>query len=232
MHRVADEHGIVANILEANDELGHHNREHFNEAGLLAINLMSAPGAGKTTLLEKTLERLSNLHRVSFVIEGDMVGELDAERLRKIGASVAQISTGKACHLDSKMVAKVLHHQNLKDTDFVFIENVGNLVCPAEFFLGEHLRVVLLSVTEGDDKPVKYPVIFHKCDAVVFTKCDLLPHVAFDLSRAVHHVRALNASAKVFEISTVNGAGLEEWMSWLSSQLIQQRNKQYAAAQG
>jgi hydrogenase nickel incorporation protein HypB len=133
------------------------------------------------------------------------------------------------------MVAKVLHQNDLNNIDFLFIENVGNLVCPAEFFLGEHLRVVLLSVTEGDDKPAKYPVIFHKCDAVIFTKCDLLPYVDFDVNSAVEHVRALNSSARVFEISCINEAGLEQWTSWLSSQLMQQRNKQYqvyAAAQG
>jgi len=233
MHEIVDEH-TIERILDANEELGRHNRQHFDEAGSLVINLMSAPGAGKTTLLEKTLAPLGNKYRCG-VIEGDMVGELDAERLRKIGTSVTQISTGKACHLDAKMVARVLHEQHLNQTDFLFIENVGNLVCPAEFFLGEHLRVVLLSVTEGDDKPVKYPVIFHKCDAVVFTKCDLLPHVSFDLSNAIGHVRALNSRAKIFQLSSVTGSGFDEWISWLTSQLIVHRNKQYqvfAAAQG
>lgn len=213
MHEVADEH-MMERILSGNEELAAHNREHFDEAGLLAVNLMSAPGAGKTTLLNATIEALSESHKM-VVIEGDMVGDIDARRLRRQNVPVHQISTGRSCHLDAKMVARLLHHEPIGEPEYLFIENVGNLVCPAEFPLGEHLRIVLLSVTEGDDKPLKYPVIFRNCDAVVFTKCDLLPHVSFDLDRARKYVRDLNSCARIFTISTVSQEGLGEWLDFL-----------------
>jgi hydrogenase nickel incorporation protein HypB len=152
------------------------------------------------------------------VIEGDMVGELDADRLRQKGVDVSQISTGRSCHLDAQMVARVLHAKAFSGIDFLFIENVGNLVCPAEFPLGEHKRVVLLSVTEGDDKPIKYPVIFHRCDAVIFTKCDLLPYVNFNIERATKYLTDLNASVTCFTTSAVTGEGIENWLNWLLKQ--------------
>lgn len=214
MHESVDEHQLER-ILQNNEDLALHNREHFDELGVLAVNLMSAPGAGKTTLLEKTLTALTNDWRCS-VIEGDMVGELDADRLRQKGVDVTQISTGRSCHLDAQMVARVLHAKAFSGVDFLFIENVGNLVCPAEFPLGEHRRVVLLSVTEGDDKPIKYPVIFHRCDAVIFTKCDLLPYVKFDIERATKHLKNLNPLVHCFSTSAVTGRGMDEWIAWLS----------------
>lgn len=222
MHESADEH-MMERILGNNEEIAIHNREHFDEWGLLAVNLMSAPGAGKTTLLEATLSHLCKQWTCS-VIEGDMVGELDAVRLRRLGVDVSQISTGRSCHLDAQMVARLLHvNKGLECIDYLFIENVGNLVCPAEFPLGEHRRVVLLSVTEGDDKPLKYPVIFRNCDAVLFTKCDLLPYVNFDLERATGYVRDINAAVKCFPISVVSECGLEEWLGWLTVQRLKQR---------
>ena len=216
MHESADEH-TLQKILGNNDELAEHNREHFDEMKMWAINFMSAPGAGKTRLLEYMLTAWSGLS--ASVIEGDMVGELDAVRLRKTGTEVLQISTGRSCHLDAQMVGRLLHHNQLKKTDVLFIENVGNLVCPAEFWLGEHTKIVLLSVTEGDDKPIKYPVIFRNCDAVIFTKCDLLEYVDFDLAAATEHVRVLNPAAKTFAVSVVTGQGLPALMSWLKLQL-------------
>lgn len=213
MHESLDEH-LLEHILAGNEELAHHNRRHFDLLHIRVFNLMSAPGAGKTSLLKATLEKMPAA-LVSRVIEGDMVGELDAERLRCLGTKVYQICTGRSCHLDAQMIAKLLHTESFDGTDYLFIENVGNLVCPAEFPLGEHKRIVLLSVTEGDDKPVKYPVIFRNCDAVVFTKADLLPYVDFDLKKAQDNVRALNSNAELFVVSTVSGQGLACWLKWV-----------------
>jgi len=221
MHGQTDEH-ILERLLEDNEELARHNREHFDELGVLAVNFMSAPGAGKTSLIAATAAALRDEQRFC-VIEGDMVGELDTDRLRKAGVAAFQINTGRSCHLDAQMVAQFLHSAKLPATDLLLIENVGNLVCPAEFPLGEHLRVVLLSVTEGDDKPFKYPVIFHRCHAVIFTKCDLLAHVDFNQSRARSWISSLNPDARVFEISTQTGAGIPGWSGWLTSKLRELR---------
>ncbi len=215
MHELVDEH-MVERILSGNEEMARHNREHLDEDGVFAINLMSAPGAGKTSLLEKTLGMLDSDLKVA-VIEGDMVGNLDAQRLQKYCERVMQISTGRSCHLDAQMVARLLHVEELSGIKLLFIENVGNLVCPAEFPLGEHKRVVLLSVTEGDDKPIKYPIIFKNCDAVIFTKCDLLPHVNFNIQAAKQYVRDLNSEAVFFETSVVTGHGIKEWIDWIST---------------
>lgn len=217
MHEVADEH-LMQSILGKNDEIAAHNRHHFNESGSFVVNLMSAPGAGKTTLLEHTIPLLKDDHKSCTVIEGDMVGELDATRLRKTGVEVSQISTGRSCHLDALMISRLLHCKDYNNIDYIFIENVGNLVCPAEFPLGEHKRVVLLSVTEGDDKPIKYPVIFRKCDAVVFTKCDLLPYVDFDIEQAMSNIHALNSDAACFAISCKSQQGLNNWYNWLQTE--------------
>lgn len=217
MHELVDEH-MVERILAGNEEMAQHNREHLDEDGIFAVNLMSAPGAGKTTLLEATLRMLDPAISVA-VIEGDMVGTLDAERLDKYCSKVMQISTGKSCHLDAQMVARLLHVEKLSGTQLLFIENVGNLVCPAEFPLGEHMRVVLLSVTEGDDKPIKYPVIFRNCDAVIFTKCDLLPHVKFDIQSAKRHVLDLNSKAVFFELSSETNQGVQKWIDWIADAL-------------
>ncbi len=217
MHDSSDEH-MLERILAGNDDLAEHNREHFDELNLTAVNIMSAPGAGKTSLLECTVAALAPKHNI-FVLEGDMVGNLDAERLRRVGASVFQICTGRSCHLDAQMVARFLHTEPLAGVELLLIENVGNLVCPADFKLGEHKRVVLLSVTEGDDKPIKYPVIFRSCDAVVFTKCDLLPYVDFDIERAIDNIRVLNAGVETFVVSSKDKTGLTEWNSWLSQKV-------------
>ena len=232
MHEIANEH-MLENILSDNEDLAKHNQQHFDELNLWTVNIMSAPGAGKTSLLEATLLAVKDQYQCG-VIEGDMVGELDKLRLSKMGVSVWQICTGRSCHLDAKMVAGLLHTEKLANLDILFVENVGNLVCPAEFPLGEHKRVVLLSVTEGDDKPIKYPVIFRNCDCVIITKTDLLAYVDFKIDKAVSNIRALNANAKIFTLSVTTGEGMPDWLNWLKSELKHywQSNKAMVKLQG
>ena len=226
MHETSENH-IHHRILEDNEQLARENLNQWNERNSLTINFMSAPGAGKTTLIAEVAKRLKSRHSLC-VIEGDMVGDLDAKRIREVGVPSYQITTGRSCHLDAAMIARLLHSGSIPACDAVFIENVGNLVCPAEFPLGEHLRIVLLSVTEGDDKPLKYPVIFHNCDAVVLTKTDLLEHVDFDLNRVERAIRGLNADAKLFGLSAKNGSGLEEFLAFLEESLVKKGREQAA----
>ncbi|MDZ4836944.1 MAG: hydrogenase nickel incorporation protein HypB [Candidatus Melainabacteria bacterium] len=215
MHDTTDQH-LFERVLQDNDQLADENRHHFDDMGAYVVNFMSAPGAGKTTLILELAKRLKDKLSVS-VIEGDMVGDLDAERLRTAGVSAFQISTGRSCHLDAAMIARLLHATPHPEGQMIIIENVGNLVCPAEFPLGEHLRIVLLSVTEGDDKPIKYPVIFHNCDAVVLTKTDLIDHVDFNFETVEKTVKALNPKVELFKVSTKNGDGLDEFLAWLEA---------------
>lgn len=219
MHESPDEHALER-ILGKNEEMAEHNSDHFQRSKTCVFNLMSAPGAGKTTLLEATL-RSTKKQFTSAVIEGDMVGDLDADRIKALNVPVYQISTGRSCHLDAQMVGRLLHAESIVATQALFIENVGNLVCPAEFPLGEFRRVVLLSVTEGDDKPIKYPVIFRNCDLVVFTKCDLLEYVNFDLSAAEKNLKALNPKLKTLRVSSKTGDGIDEWINWLNNQMTE-----------
>lgn len=216
MHESADEHALER-ILGKNEEMAEHNREHFVRSHTCAFNLMSAPGAGKTSLLEATFRNAEGKFK-SCVIEGDMVGSLDADRIAKLGVPVHQISTGRSCHLDAQMVARLLHTEVMEKADVMFIENVGNLVCPAEFPLGEHKRIVLLSVTEGDDKPIKYPVIFRNCDVVIFTKCDLLEHVDFNINEAEKRIKTINPDITTMQISAKTGYGLEKWIAWVATE--------------
>jgi hydrogenase nickel incorporation protein HypB len=196
-----------------------HNREHLERHRVLAINLMSAPGSGKTCLLEATIRELGGKYRIG-VIEGDLETENDADRLRRLGVPAVQITTGSACHLDAHMVHRALHALNLEELDLVFIENVGNLVCPASFDLGQHHNVALLSVTEGDDKPAKYPVMFRSVERVLITKSDLLPYLDdFSPERAQSHVQALANAASVQILSARSGTGLEAWDDWLEGLL-------------
>jgi hydrogenase nickel incorporation protein HypB len=207
---------VRQNILQANNQTAAHNRQHFEEYGVLAINLMSSPGAGKTALLEATIEALKGEWAIA-VIEGDLETENDAERIRAHGVPAIQITTGSACHLDAAMVHRALHDVALADLDLLFIENVGNLVCPASFDLGQHRNVVLLSTPEGDDKPAKYPVMFRTADLVLVSKCDLLPVLGdFQPDTARRHLRALANAAPVLEISARSGAGLDQWLQWLA----------------
>lgn len=212
---------LFQHLHQQNQDLAAHNREHFSSAGTLVLNLMSSPGAGKTALLEATLQTLQKNYRCA-VLEGDLETELDAQRIRALGIPVVQITTGSTCHLDAHLVHKALHGLNLAEIDLLFIENVGNLVCPASFDLGQHLNVVLLSVTEGDDKPAKYPVMFRTADLLVISKMDLLPHVGdFRVDRAEKFLRALASPAPIILLSARSGAGLDAWLAWLHAQKAQ-----------
>ncbi|MDH3441432.1 MAG: hydrogenase nickel incorporation protein HypB [Gammaproteobacteria bacterium] len=214
---------VLTNLLQANDHEAAHNRAHFDRHGVLAINLMSSPGAGKTALLERTIEWFGDRLRFA-VIEGDLETENDAERIREKGVPAIQISTGTACHLDAHMVHAALHELDLDTLDVVFIENVGNLVCPASFDLGQHLNVTLLSTPEGDDKPAKYPVMFRAADLMLVSKSDLLDVLGdFDPDKAERHLRELASDAPVFELSARTNAGLRDWAEWLTRNLELQR---------
>lgn len=214
---------VLKNLLDKNDHQAEHNREHFDAHGMLVINLMSSPGSGKTALLEATLDALKNSLRCA-VIEGDLETENDAERIRATGTQAHQIVTGTACHLDAHLVHDALHQMQLDGVDILFIENVGNLVCPASFDLGQHFNVTLLSVTEGDDKPAKYPVMFRAADLLLLTKTDLLAVLDdFEPARAEAHLRKLANPAVVMPLSARKGEGMERWLGWLREQLAAQR---------
>ncbi|GEA26235.1 hydrogenase isoenzymes nickel incorporation protein HypB [Microcystis aeruginosa NIES-4325] len=225
MHQTFDA-ALEINLLHANQTGADHNREHFDEWGITCLNLMSSPGAGKTVLLEKTLAALKNQLKMA-VIEGDMTTELDAERLRQYGVPVIAINTGRSCHLDSKMVAGGIHRfqedYNPKEFDLLLVENVGNLVCPAEFEVGEHAKVALLSITEGEDKPLKYPIMFQEADCLIITKLDLAPYLEIDLQRLEANVRSMNPDVTIIALSAQTGEGLEEWFNWLKSQVNRPR---------
>ena len=216
---------VLQGLLSENDHQAAHNREHLDRQGVLALNLMSSPGAGKTSLLEATIDALGQELKIA-VIEGDLETENDALRIRAKGVPAIQIATGSACHLDAHMVHDALHRLDLHGIDILFIENVGNLVCPASFDLGQHRNVALLSVPEGDDKPAKYPVMFRSADLVLCTKSDLLSVLPeFDPHRAEHYLRDL-ASAAPFETVSTRGAGaLEPWLHWLHDELAAQRTR-------
>jgi len=213
---------VLHNLLDENDRTAKHNRDHFDRNNVLAINLMSSPGAGKTALLEATILQLGLKQDSSLriaVIEGDLETENDAERIRKHGVKAIQITTGSACHLDAHMIHQALHNLDLAEFDIVFIENIGNLVCPASFDLGQHLNVTLLSVPEGDDKPAKYPVMFRASDLVLISKCDLLPVLDdFSPDRAKNYLHDIASTAPVLELSSKDKSGMAEWLKWISIQ--------------
>jgi len=214
---------VLHGLLHENDHMAQHNREHFSAHGVVAINLMSSPGAGKTSLLEATINALQDKYRIA-VIEGDLETENDAERIRRQGAKAIQITTGSACHLDAHMVHEALHELDLADFDLIFIENVGNLVCPASFDLGQHRNIVLLSVPEGDDKPAKYPVMFRTADLVMISKCDLLPILDdFDPARAKKYLQDIASTAPVMELSSKNLSGMSNWIEWVSQQVEERK---------
>lgn len=206
---------VVTRILEANDRIAEENRKRFKEAGVYVVNLMGAPGAGKTTLLERTISALKPHLKIG-VIEGDIVGSDDAERISALDVPVVQINTGGACHLDANMVSEVLSELPLKDLDLLIIENVGNLVCPAEFMVGEDMKIMVLSVAEGHDKPLKYPLMFRESSALVLNKIDLLPYMNTDMNKVRNDSLALNPKLKIFEVSCSTGAGIEAWAQWLN----------------
>jgi len=216
---------VLQNLLHANDHQAAHNRAHCDQHGVLVVNLMSSPGAGKTALLEATLDALRGELNVA-VIEGDLETENDADRVRAKGVPAVQITTGSACHLDAHLVHDALHQLELAGLDILFIENVGNLVCPASFDLGHHVNVTLLSVTEGDDKPAKYPVMFRAADVMLITKTDLLAVLDdFDPAAAERRLQALANPAPVLRVSARSGEGLSEWLDWLRQALHAQRQR-------
>ena len=221
---------VLQGLLDANDHQAAHNREHFARHNALAVNLMSSPGAGKTALLEATADALRNELHIA-VIEGDLETENDAERIRSKGVPAVQISTGSACHLDAHMVHTALHELDIDDIDIVFIENVGNLVCPASFDLGQHLNVTLLSTPEGHDKPAKYPGMFRVADLVLVTKADLLPVLDdFDPAYAEKCLRQLASSAPLMNVSSRKGEGMSDWLDWLRASLDTLRARDAAEA--
>jgi hydrogenase nickel incorporation protein HypB len=205
---------VIRNVLEANDRLAQELKDLFAARGILALNLMSSPGAGKTSLLERTLADLAGEFKMA-VIEGDLQTDNDARRVAATGAQAVQINTEGGCHLNSSMILEALKQLDLEGLDILFIENVGNLVCPAEFDLGEDGKVTLLSVTEGDDKPEKYPLMFNLSEASLLNKVDLLPYVSFDMDMAKGHMRALNKDILIFDVSCRTGEGLDGWYAWL-----------------
>jgi len=210
---------VFDNLLAENDRVARHNRAHFDEHGVLAINLMSSPGAGKTALLEATIVALKSRYRIA-VIEGDLETDNDARRIRAQGVPAVQITTGTACHLDAASVHRALHDLPLAGLDLLFIENVGNLVCPANFDLGQHLNVTLLSVTEGDDKPAKYPVIFRASDLVVLSKTDLLEVLEdFRPERAAAALRELGEGTPMIHAAVRRSPSIAAWLEWLEAEL-------------
>ena len=216
---------VITAILGENDRVAAHNREHFDEHGVLALNLMSSPGAGKTSLLEATIRALGDRLKLA-VIEGDLATENDADRIRACGVPAVQITTGNACHLDATMVHDAAHDLPLADLDVLFIENVGNLVCPASFDLGQHRNVTLLSVPEGDDKPAKYPVMFRAADLALLTKTDLLPYIGeFRPERARAALRQVGFAGETIELTSRGGAGFESWLAWLEREVAAQRER-------
>ncbi|MDJ0647652.1 MAG: hydrogenase nickel incorporation protein HypB [Xenococcaceae cyanobacterium MO_188.B19] len=232
MHQTFDA-ALEINLLHANQTGADHNRKHFDRWGITCLNIMSSPGAGKTVLLEQTLKVLKDKFKIA-VIEGDMTTELDADRLRKYDVPVIPINTGRSCHLDSKMVAGGIHtleHQyNPHDFDLVLVENVGNLVCPAEFEVGEHAKVALLSVTEGEDKPLKYPVMFQEADCLLITKTDLAPYLDIDLDCIADNVRQMNPNITIIYLSAKTGAGLSQWFDWIEK-ILQQNPVKHLSTQ-
>ena len=228
MHQTFDA-ALGINLLHANQEGADHNREHFDEWGITCFNVMSSPGAGKTALLEKTLAVLTNEYKIA-VIEGDMTTELDADRLRKYNVPVIAINTGRSCHLDSKMVSggihRLAHEYNPSEFDLVLVENVGNLVCPAEFEVGEHAKVALLSITEGEDKPLKYPVMFQEANCLLITKMDLAPHLDVDVNQIIANVRQMNPHVTIIPVSAKTEEGLDIWFDWVRSQLTKSAKQQ------
>ena len=222
MHQTFDA-ALGIDLLHVNQTGADHNRAHFDRWGITCMNVMSSPGAGKTALLERTLEGLHGELAIA-VIEGDMTTELDADRLRQYGVPVVAINTGRSCHLDAKMVAGGLHtlehDYDPNAIDLVLVENVGNLVCPAEFEVGEHAKVALLSITEGEDKPLKYPIMFQEADCLLITKVDLAPYLDVSIEQIAANVRQMNPHVTIIPVSAKTGEGLEDWFSWVRSRSL------------
>ncbi|MBA7671198.1 Hydrogenase maturation factor HypB [subsurface metagenome] len=214
---------ILKDILGANEQIAEGNRQLLDSKGVFAVNLMSSPGAGKTSLILETIKRLKGKTKIG-VIEGDVSSSLDAEIIGKEAVPVVQINTGGECHLNANMAHSALSNMPLQDIELLLIENVGNLICPAEFALGEHKKVLISSIPEGDDKPFKYPLMFHEADAVLINKIDLLPYLKFDTQAFSRAVKGINEKVKIFQISCVTGQGIEQWVSWLLTQMSKRQS--------
>ena len=221
---------VVKNIMEANQRIAEENRRRFAEHGLMVINLMSSPGAGKTTLLEKTIHLLKDNYKVG-VVEGDIQSTYDAERIGRTGAPVVQINTGGACHLDSNMVQEALKNLEFQNLDLLFIENVGNLVCPAEFSLGENFKAMILSVAEGDDKPLKYPLMFRESSVLLINKIDLLPFCDCQPGLIEERALKINPRLTIFRVSCRTGEGLDQWTDWLRQRVRQRTQAENSSKQ-
>jgi hydrogenase nickel incorporation protein HypB len=222
-HSHSHDHGmnleleLEVEVLQKNNLLAERNRGYFLGKAITALNLVSSPGSGKTTLLESTIKRL-NTQKKLYVIEGDQQTTNDADRIEQAGAEAIQINTGKGCHLDSHMILHALQELNPETGSLLFIENVGNLVCPGLFDLGESSRVVIISVTEGSDKPIKYPTMFETSQVCIINKMDLLPYVDFDVAKCKEYARRVNPTIDFIEVSATNGDGMDEWINWLTAQ--------------
>ncbi|GAH56332.1 unnamed protein product [marine sediment metagenome] len=214
---------VLKDILSANEQIAERNRQLLDSKGVFAVNLMSSPGAGKTSLILESIKRLKGKTRIG-VIEGDVSSSLDAETIGKESIPVIQINTGGTCHLDANMLSGALSNLPLQDIQILFIENVGNLICPAGFALGEHKKVLVSSIPEGDDKPFKYPLMFHKADVVLINKIDLLPYLKFDTQGFSQAVRGINEKVEIFQISCATGQGIQEWVSWLLTQMSRRQS--------
>jgi hydrogenase nickel incorporation protein HypB len=218
MHRVKVR--VVEDALDANATIARANRDDFDRAGVAVVNLMSSPGAGKTSLLEAGLRALGDRGVRAGVLEGDVAGSYDADRIADLHVPVAQIQTelgfGGECHLDANMVRSALPSLPLEELDLLVVENVGNLVCPAEFRIGEDVKAMVISITEGEDKPLKYPLMFRACELIVINKLDLLPHLDFDLDLLMHHLDAVHPGARKLQVSARSGEGIDEWVDWLA----------------
>jgi len=215
---------VIENIFSANDQIAEKNRELLTQSRLFSINLMASPGAGKTSLIEQTVKSLSGQYRLA-VIDGDIATNLDAERAAAAGALAVQINTGGECHLDALMVQNALNSLPLPSLDFLIVENVGNLVCPASFKLGVHKNVLIASIPEGDDKPYKYPGMFQSVDVMVINKIDLLPYIPFRMDYFLKGVEILNPGIQVFQLSCTSREGLESWLNWIVEQIASFREE-------
>ena len=215
---------VLQDILSANDGIARRNQSRLDKHGILTINVMSSPGAGKTSLILQTIDKLKQKARIA-VIEGDVASSLDADKVHKQGVAVVQINTAGGCHLDANMTENALNNLPLGDIDLLLIENVGNLICPAEFALGEHRKVMLLSLPEGDDKAYKYPLMFTEADVVLINKSDLLPYLEFNMPAFHKAVSGLNPKVKIFQVSCKTGEGLEDWFSWLEDEIKKMKNR-------
>lgn len=209
---------VVKNVLDANNRIAMENRALFDKKNIFVINLMSSPGAGKTTLVEETIKALKGRFSIA-VIEGDIQDTYDADRIAKFDIPVVQINTGGACHIDGNMIRETFPDFNLDEIDFIINENVGNLVCPAEFSIGENIKVMILSTPEGADKPMKYPLMFKESIALIINKTDLMPYVNFDMEKAVKDAMSINPDLNIFKVSCKTGDGLDKWFSWLTLQI-------------